>query len=123
MRCSKAANAGFSIAEVLVVLVILSLTIAAVTATRPGPSPALQLKSRAATIIAEAGKIRDDAIRRHTIQTYELPGTLCPDSISTLTFFANGTATGGSICLSVQEQELRLVLDPLTGQFLQEDPT
>jgi prepilin-type N-terminal cleavage/methylation domain-containing protein len=122
MRCSKAANAGFSIAEVLVVLVILSLTIAAVTATRPGPSPALQLKSHAATIIAEAGKTRDDAIRRNTIQTYELPGTLCPDSPPSLMFFANGTATGTSICLSTEGQELRLALDPLTGQFLQGDP-
>ena len=117
MWFSKNRNAGFSLTEILVVLVILALTISAFATARPGPSPEMQREAIVSQLMADAAQARAMAIRQGTLQTLAIPEPTCRNSPKKLTFFPSGTTLGTEICFSHEDAEIRLWLDTFTGHL------
>jgi len=115
MWCFDNRRAGFSLTEVLVVLAILSLTVAVFATARPGPSPAMRQQAISTDLIVAASQVRAEAIVQGRSKLFSVQAALCPDSVQTLTFFPNGTATEAKICLTGAQHDSWLYLDPLTG--------
>ena len=102
-------RAGVTLLETMVSLAILSLVLAvAATAVRP-PSPWLQEQAAIAELTRRAQETRLRAITE-TLALVMVTDALCPDAPPP-TFFADGSATGGPVCVGSQELAIR----PFTG--------
>ncbi|WP_322892201.1 MULTISPECIES: pilus assembly FimT family protein [unclassified Yoonia] len=117
MRFFEKRKAGFSLLEMLVVLAVLALTVATLTATDLGRSPSLELKAHISELHKEVASARSVAVVENIPHTIHLTAPTCSGSLTSLTFFADGTAQQADICLTVGTVEQHVRLDPLTAQL------
>jgi len=115
MLYSKQQRAGFTVMEVLVVLAILSLAVTIFAVARPGPSYATEREALVTAVIADAARARANAMTSGAVISLPLHVELCLGSPEELIFFPSGTATPATFCLSFQDTQVWLQLDPLTG--------
>ena len=105
---------GATLFEILIVLSILALTMSAFVGTRSGPSQRLETERQISAIIAEAAFLRQRAIA--TNQTVNFPSEYAHcDANDQTQFFSDGTATPEYLCLIINEEQINLKVDPVTG--------
>ena len=138
---------GFTLLEVLVVLVLMGLAYAMAMPMIGSGAATLELKSTTRQLAAGLRKARGNAItqRRETVLTLDvgkrrfaltgdpkehaLPARVeislltarseqLEDQIGNIRFFPDGTSTGGKITLSVGETRQALNIDWLTGKVV-----
>lgn len=117
MRFFEKGKAGFSLLEMLVVLAILALTVATLSATDIGRSPSLELRAHMSELHKEVAFARSVAVVEDILKTIDISAPTCSGSVTSLTFFADGTAQQADICLIVGTLEQHVRLDPLTAQL------
>lgn len=120
-RSTLGPRAGLTLFEVLISLAILALMASVVIAGRGGPSPALTLNAKVAEVKEHAAGIRREAILQGGDQLWQDDALACDEEPFEVTYFADGTARGTDICLSVETTQARLKVDPLTGILLDAD--
>ncbi|CAA2142701.1 prepilin-type N-terminal cleavage/methylation domain-containing protein [Hyphomicrobium sp. ghe19] len=135
-------EAGFTLLELLVVLVIIAVTAAIALPKTRGSSSALALRSTAVGIAAEFRTARADAIRTSTSRSvmidvarrkywadgdsnaHQIPaavevtatiGNSGPTALATLNFEPDGSSTGGKISLSAGKSKADIIVDWMTG--------
>jgi general secretion pathway protein H len=137
---------GFTLAEILVVLVIIGLVLALVPPLLTKGMPSLQLKNAVRDVSSGLRLARTEALRRGTQAVFELDTEArvlrvpaarrqrpLPDDITVqattadeevideataaFRFFPDGSATGGNILLSVGDLAFRVTVDWLTGRI------
>ena len=141
---SRARNeAGFTLIEVLVVLVILGLSIALIVSRGPARSAGFDLRATAGDIaqqlrIARSEAIATDRITRFTLdpadrryETNGVAGPLLPPELAltmttvtggaprplgAITFAPDGSSSGGRVVLVVGANAVTVVVDWLTGR-------
>lgn len=129
-----ATDDGFTLIEMIVVLVVLALVGTIVLARGPMHSATLDLRAQARTMASDMRRARADAIAkdqdvvftvdadrrdygvqhgtRHALATaVGIDGQVAP-----IVFHADGSASGGTITLSEGERRLAVRVDWLTGQ-------
>ena len=113
----RSRRAGFTLLEIMVVLVILSaiLTISMTTLTRP--SDRLAMRQDIAVIRQEATQLRSEAIRNGMERTLSFKGCDGAQLVS-VRFFPDGTASGDDICLEHGEDVVRLRVERVTGLLI-----
>ena len=141
---SESDDRGFTLFELVVVLLILSLAMVVATQSLRRPSPELELKLAATTVASALREARSEAIRdnRETPVTIDLDahtlriGTedadqslgsdlgitlrtatseLAGDGVGSIHFFPDGTSTGGRVTLFANAQKYDVSVDWLTG--------
>ena len=133
------AERGFTLLELLVVLVVMALMIAAVPVVLSGGVSGLALKAdaralanalrhargRAIVLNDEVVFTIDDATRRYAVTPGERAGVLAdgtevsvePKSAAgAIRFFADGGSTGGRVTISRDRRRYELRIDWLTGR-------
>jgi prepilin-type N-terminal cleavage/methylation domain-containing protein len=110
---------GVTLLEALVVLSIISMVSAAALWMRGGTSATLELERMASARIEELSRIQDMAIRRSKPAELSFPDAC--GGPGTIWLFPGGTAQGPDLCLSHDELDLVLSLDPLTGRFFHKE--
>jgi len=105
---------GATLFEILIVLTILALTMSAFVGTRSAPSQRLEKQRQISAIIAEAASIRQRAIATNQTITFPSEYVHC-DAKDQTRFFSDGTATPEYLCLIINEVQINLKVDPVTG--------
>lgn len=106
--------------EALIALAIIAVALGTI-ATVSRPSDSAQLQAEAARIANDAAAARLQALtegRRQVFTPAPAPGVslaACTDGAATLAFAADGSASGGPLCLSRGAARLELHADWLTG--------
>lgn len=123
MLSSEQRRSGFSLTEVLVVLVILGLTVAALATTTLGPSPALQREAAMTALISNAAEVRSEAIMGGIALELQVAADGCQQNTHTLRFYPDGSAQPARICVGGADSPTRLylVLDPYTAHLMREE--
>jgi general secretion pathway protein H len=136
-------SAGFTLIEMLVVLVILGLTVALIVSRGPARSTGFDLRATAGDIaqqlrLARSEAIAADRITRFTVdpadRRYETNGVAgpllppelalamttatggAPRPLSAITFAPDGSSSGGRVVLVAGARALAVVVDWLTGR-------
>lgn len=136
---------GFTLAEILVVLVIIGLVLALVPPLLTKGMPSLRLKNAVRDVSSGLRLARTEALRRSTQAVFELDAEarvmrvpavrrqrplpddiaiqmttvddeIIDESTAAFRFFPDGSATGGNILLSVGDLAFRVTVDWLTGR-------
>ncbi len=138
------AERGFTLVELLVVLVVMSLAIAAVPIIMSGGVSGLALKSASSDVACSLSHARgraialndevvfsiDEASGRYAVTPGGRSGVLArgtevsvrPRSAAgTVRFFADGGSTGGRVTISRDRRRYELRIDWLTGQVSIDD--
>jgi general secretion pathway protein H len=135
-------EAGFTLLELLVVLVIIAVTTAIAMPKTRGDSSAMALRSAAVSIAAEFRGARADAIRTSTSQsvmidvarrtywadgdgnTHKIPaavdvtawtGNSGSTALAMLSFEPDGSSSGGKISLRAGKSKADVIVDWMTG--------
>jgi general secretion pathway protein H len=141
---SESGDQGFTLLELVVVLLVMSLALVVVTQSLRRPSPELELKLAAATVASAFREARSLAIRdnrempvtvdldAHTVRigTPDADRSLGSDlgislhtatsemagkGVGSIRFFPDGTSTGGRVTLFANAQKYDVSVDWLTG--------
>ena len=138
MRNDAESQRGFTLLELLVVIVVLGLALGLVAATAPAESPAVRLDSAAARVAGALRLARTEAItrdrpvgvlldpRRRTLRIESAPAWRLPVGVAVLpdgasgpvqvTFAPDGTAAGGPVVLAVPGLRREIAANWLTGR-------
>jgi general secretion pathway protein H len=136
---------GFTLIEVLVVLVILGLTVALIVARGPARSTGFDLRATAGDIAQQLRLARSEAISSNRTTTFSLDaatrryetngaaGAILPLEIalamtnatggkprpqSAISFTPDGSSSGGRVLLGAGGHQLAVVVDWLTGRVV-----
>jgi general secretion pathway protein H len=140
-------DAGFTLVEMLVVVVIVAMVASVALPLLGRPSAGLRLKAMTGEIIAALRLTREAAIvrntetalmidvDRHTLQSPVVPlRRLAPDVTTKLEFvapeqagrssggfrfFPDGSSTGGTVTLLLHDQQAKICIQWLTGEARQ----
>jgi general secretion pathway protein H len=141
----SSSNAGFTLVEMLAVLVIIALTAGAISMLYRSPSSDAQLKTASLTVASRLRDIRSGAMVSGTdrlavidvvqrsmefgngIAPLTFPGSIDIDVMSAdserlspsaagIRFFPNGSSTGGTINLRSRENAYEIRVNWLTGR-------
>ena len=139
----RARMAGFTLIEMLVVLVILGLTIALIVSRGPARSTGFDMRATAGDIaqqlrLARSEAIATDRLTRFTLdrgdrryETNGVAGPLLPPEVavamttvtggkprplSAITFAPDGSSSGGRVVLVAGANAIAVVVDWLTGR-------
>ncbi|MDP2827035.1 MAG: GspH/FimT family pseudopilin [Sulfuricellaceae bacterium] len=144
-RFATRVSAGFTLIEVLVVMVLMLLTLSLVPPLFSSGASGVELKAAARQLAAGLRKARSQAVtsRREAAlelnveqkyfnlggdkKTYRLPAKVdlslftaeserTGEKIGSVRFFPDGSSTGGRVTLTGGKQEYRVDIDWLTGQ-------
>jgi general secretion pathway protein H len=142
---TAAAQGGFTLFELLVVLVVIGLILAAVPMALRHGAPGVEARVAAGEVAATLRRARSEAILKNRevavafdtdTGAYELDDSedwqalpesvrlevetarseVRDDAVAGVRFFADGSATGGRITVSAGEHRYHVMLDWLTGQ-------
>ena len=142
LRTDRAAEAGFTLIEILVVLVILSLTVVLVVARGPARNAGLEARAAASEVVQtlRIGRSRAIAEDRPVAVTLDLPShRLALDGVpravlprwmpladrmadgteprrAVFDFAPDGSATGGIVVLGMPGRRFLVSVDWLTGR-------
>ncbi|HTU55208.1 MAG TPA: GspH/FimT family pseudopilin [Acetobacteraceae bacterium] len=124
-------SGGFTLLEMLVVIVVLALAVGLVVASGPSESPAASLESAASRVALGLRLARGEAIAHdhpvivtigaRTLSIGTAPPTKLPAGASAIagpvrvTFAPDGTAAGGPILLAAGDLRRRIAVDWMTG--------
>ena len=128
----KRAEAGFTLLEMLVVVGIMGLIAGLVFPAWVRPMRRAQLYEARAALTANLGLARAASVRGNQTITLELAddgsgyswsntGAHLPAPVSidgqprAVTFFADGSSTGGTLTLKEKERAVAVTVDPVTG--------
>lgn len=118
---------GFTMLEMLVTVAILAAMLAVAASTARGPSGQALLKAEAIRIANEAMTARLRAMDSTEPQTYrpvsdQIEITPCDGGIDapTLVYRRDGGTDTQTLCLRTNDRELRLKVDWLTGQIVED---
>jgi general secretion pathway protein H len=146
-RCRYRREAGFTLAEMLVVVTIIGLIASAALPMLGRPSEKLRLRAIADGVVAALRLTREAAIVRnvetvlmidvekHTLQSVVIPlRRFAPEIVAKLQFaapeqtgqyaggfrfFPDGSSTGGTLTLSLRDQREVICVQWLTGEARQ----
>ena len=126
---------GFTLIEMIVVLVVLTLAVSIVLTRGPMHSPTLDLRAAGRTIAADMrstrahaiatnrdlaftvdGQSRDYGVRGGLRHAMSGPVTLAGPA-PPIVFHPDGSASGGSVTLSENDRHLTILVDWLTGRI------
>lgn len=142
---SRAGERGFTLIELVVVLVVIGLVFVAVPRLIGGGAPALETRAAAREIAAALRRARSDAIRdnrevavvvdtaagayaigeagawhalpeRVRLSVETAASELRDEDVAGVRFFPDGSASGGRITVMREGQRYHVMLDWLTGQ-------
>ncbi len=122
---------GFTLIEMLVVLVILGLSIALILARGPAQSGGFDLQSAAETVAQQLRLARSEAIATDRITTFTgntaLPPEVAmamttatggkPRPLRAISFAPDGSSSGGRVVLIARGHERQILVDWLTGRI------
>ncbi|MHA6268370.1 pilus assembly FimT family protein [Aliiroseovarius sp. CAU 1755] len=110
--------------EVLIALSIMGIVAAVAVSGRVGGQPGLELQRQVSELRSEAAEFRHRAVTKGESTSLVISDANCDASGGsvTLSFFADGTASGGQICVINEDQVTRLVLESLTGRLVTAAP-
>lgn len=120
MQKFRPSNAGISLLEMLVALALLSLLLLGATRAFKTPSPSLQAKSIASTLIEEGGIARQTAIRNRVLVVLDpqRPVTDCRgNDAPPIQFFSDGSLLSRKLCIEIDNTVFPLSTDALTGRI------
>ncbi len=109
-------RAGLTLFEVLVALTLITLVTGVVIAMRPTPSPELRLNAAMSQLFDEASAARLRAVTTGADVVWEADASDCNGNGAMVVFFADGTATESSLCVTIDDRNITLIVDPLTGR-------
>lgn len=108
---------GVSLFEILLVLALLAAVTAVAFPALRNPSAALAAARRAATWSDRFAAARDRAVRDTRITTLDLTDAACDATLTTATFFPDGTVASPDLCVTSAGILQRLHANPLTGRL------
>lgn len=114
-------KAGFTLLETLVVLAILAGITALVASNTRGPSPQLALQQRSQEVRTQIVDARAKAIATQVAQTLDADLQSCDGTAAKLVAFPDGSLFGPDICISVDDLQMRLIVDGVTGRVFLAD--
>lgn len=113
----KQSISGFTLFEALIALSILSLVTAAIVILRPAPSSALLLNQAASELIESAAAHRQRAVVEGEAAAWKQNVLTCEGQPFEAKFYPDGSADPGEICVTVEQQMLKMILHPISGRL------
>lgn len=107
---------GFTLLEMMMVLLIMALISGVVIATRPIAPAELRFQVRIAELAKSASLARYKAVKNGIAVNWNSNSEPCEDGQRDIVFFPDGTNSSGPICLVINNRATKFRLDAITGQ-------
>lgn len=108
---------GFTLLEMMMVLLIMALISGVVVVTRPIAPTELRLQARIAELANSASIARYMAVRNGIPVSWKASGDPCDDGQAEIIFYPDGTSSTGPICLVFDDHSINVEFNPITGQI------
>jgi general secretion pathway protein H len=116
---SRSSESGFTLLEMLIVIVVMSLIMGMLAAYGPQKSHWLETRGAAQNLAGAMAEARGRSIASGTPVTLKLPAVpnwLTETASGPIIFQPDGSATGGTVTLTEQARSIAVTVDWLTAR-------